>query len=193
MAPLKLVIGNKNYSSWSMRPWLALRANDIAFHAGNYSTNLHPIGIEHERYAAHGGTWYTEAQYQATADLVKYLAARFGIPLDRQRIIGHDNVAGDTGPKLARMHWDPGPYFDWTRFMALLGHPVRPSAPPGSPVVTINTRAPQVVTDCLGDGSAQPATPASFLSVVERRRGVGEEVEFMLRMFPAGARAHHWG
>lgn len=27
----KLVIGNKNYSSWSMRPWLALRANDIAF------------------------------------------------------------------------------------------------------------------------------------------------------------------
>jgi glutathione S-transferase len=27
----KLVIGNKNYSSWSMRPWLALRANNIAF------------------------------------------------------------------------------------------------------------------------------------------------------------------
>jgi len=28
---LQLVIGNKNYSSWSMRPWLALRANRIAF------------------------------------------------------------------------------------------------------------------------------------------------------------------
>jgi glutathione S-transferase len=28
---LKLVIGNKNYSSWSMRPWLALRAADIPF------------------------------------------------------------------------------------------------------------------------------------------------------------------
>jgi glutathione S-transferase len=28
---LKLVIGNKNYSSWSMRPWLALRACNIAF------------------------------------------------------------------------------------------------------------------------------------------------------------------
>ncbi|SRR5579871_1689397 len=27
----KLAIGNKNYSSWSMRPWLALRANDIPF------------------------------------------------------------------------------------------------------------------------------------------------------------------
>jgi glutathione S-transferase len=28
---LKLVVGNKNYSSWSMRPWLALRASDIPF------------------------------------------------------------------------------------------------------------------------------------------------------------------
>jgi glutathione S-transferase len=28
---VKLVIGNKNYSSWSMRPWLALRANNIDF------------------------------------------------------------------------------------------------------------------------------------------------------------------
>ena len=28
---LKLVVGNKNYSSWSMRPWLALRAANIAF------------------------------------------------------------------------------------------------------------------------------------------------------------------
>jgi glutathione S-transferase len=31
MAGLKLVIGNKNYSSWSMRPWLALRGNAIPF------------------------------------------------------------------------------------------------------------------------------------------------------------------
>jgi glutathione S-transferase len=28
---LKLIIGNKNYSSWSMRPWLGLKANQIAF------------------------------------------------------------------------------------------------------------------------------------------------------------------
>jgi glutathione S-transferase len=28
---LTLVIGNKNYSSWSMRPWLALKASGIAF------------------------------------------------------------------------------------------------------------------------------------------------------------------
>lgn len=30
-APLVLVIGNKNYSSWSLRPWLALAAGGISF------------------------------------------------------------------------------------------------------------------------------------------------------------------
>jgi glutathione S-transferase len=28
---MKLIIGNKNYSSWSMRPWIGLRAAGIAF------------------------------------------------------------------------------------------------------------------------------------------------------------------
>ena len=31
MAALRLVIGNKNYSSWSMRPWLVLRHFGIEF------------------------------------------------------------------------------------------------------------------------------------------------------------------
>ncbi|MHB1187239.1 glutathione S-transferase family protein [Thiobacillus sp.] len=31
MTPLTLVIGNKNYSSWSMRPWLVLRQAGIPF------------------------------------------------------------------------------------------------------------------------------------------------------------------
>jgi glutathione S-transferase len=31
MGGIKLVIGNKNYSSWSMRPWLLLRAFEIPF------------------------------------------------------------------------------------------------------------------------------------------------------------------
>lgn len=31
MAPLKLYVGNKNYSSWSMRPWVALKAAGVDF------------------------------------------------------------------------------------------------------------------------------------------------------------------
>jgi glutathione S-transferase len=31
MADFNLIIGNKNYSSWSLRPWIAMRHADIAF------------------------------------------------------------------------------------------------------------------------------------------------------------------
>ncbi len=31
MADLELIIGNKNYSSWSLRPWLFLRHHDVPF------------------------------------------------------------------------------------------------------------------------------------------------------------------
>ncbi|MFD7678264.1 N-acetylmuramoyl-L-alanine amidase [Streptomyces sp. NPDC060187] len=113
---------------------------DIAFHAGNYSSNLHSIGIEHEGYAAQGATWYTETQYQATAELVKYLASRFDIPLDRQHIVGHDNVAGPSSSLVSGMHWDPGSSWDWDHFMRLLGHPISGvhSVPAPGSVVTID-------------------------------------------------------
>lgn len=129
---------------------------DIAFHAGNYSTNLHSVGIEHDGYAAQGGTWYTETQYQATADLVMYLAQRFGIPLDRQHIVGHDNVAGPSSALVAGMHWDPGPSWDWEHFMNLLGAPVggRHGVGPVGSAVTITpgfTRNRQTVQICPSD------------------------------------------
>ncbi|MEV8036855.1 N-acetylmuramoyl-L-alanine amidase [Streptomyces sp. NPDC086182] len=137
---------------------------DIAFHAGNYSTNLHSIGIEHEGYAAHGGTWYTEAQYEATASLVRYLSDRFGIPLDREHIIGHDNVAGPNSSLVAGMHWDPGTSWDWEHLMSLLGTPVageRGVGPVGS-AVTITpgfAENQQTVQICPGDDPTG-ATPA---------------------------------
>ncbi|MER5204763.1 peptidoglycan recognition family protein [Streptomyces sp. NPDC002825] len=93
---------------------------DIAFHAGNYWTNLHGIGIELEGYAAQGPTWFTPAQYKATAALVVYLARRFDVPLDRKHIIGHDNVLPPRPARAPDAHWDPGPYWDWEKFMALL-------------------------------------------------------------------------
>ncbi|MCW7947024.1 amidase [Streptomyces hygroscopicus] len=114
---------------------------DLAFHAGNYSTNMHSIGIEHEGYAAHGATWYTEAQYEATAELVKYLAVRYGIPLDRQHILGHDNVPGPMSSFVAGMHWDPGPFWDWNHFMSLLGvHTGWHGVGPVGSVITIAPR-----------------------------------------------------
>ncbi|MEU9317237.1 N-acetylmuramoyl-L-alanine amidase [Streptomyces sp. NPDC048295] len=97
---------------------------NLAYHAGNYVTNMHSVGIEHEGFAAQGATWYTETQYQASAELVKYLAERFDVPLDRQHVIGHDNVVGPNSALASGVHWDPGPFWDWEHFMDLLGAPV---------------------------------------------------------------------
>ncbi|WP_455681169.1 N-acetylmuramoyl-L-alanine amidase [Streptomyces griseoluteus] len=137
---------------------------DVAYHAGNYSTNLHSIGIEHEGYAAHGAGWYTEVQYQATASLVRYLADRFGIPLDREHILGHDDVAGPSSSLIAGMHWDPGTAWDWEHFMSLLGAPVTGEHGVG-PVGSAVTIAPgfaanqQTVQICPGDDPTG-ATPS---------------------------------
>src|SRR5271155_5104596 len=39
MSKLELVIGNKNYSSWSMRAWLLMRQNGIEFEEVQISLN----------------------------------------------------------------------------------------------------------------------------------------------------------
>ena len=46
--------------------------------------------------------------YHSLARLTRYTAERYGIPLDREHIIGHDQVPGPTAAYQAGMHWDPG-------------------------------------------------------------------------------------
>src|SRR5262245_34562544 len=45
---LQLIIGNKNYSSWSMRAWVLLRQAGIPFEEIQlkFDENSHPVGIE---------------------------------------------------------------------------------------------------------------------------------------------------
>ncbi len=97
---------------------------DIAYHAGNYWFNMHSIGIEHVGVLAEGSSWYTEAMYQGSARLVRYLAERYHIPLDREHILGHEDIPGSTVAAAAAMHYDPGPYWDWDHYFALLGAPL---------------------------------------------------------------------
>jgi hypothetical protein len=132
-----------------------LRLKDIGWHTGNHYISWQAIGIEHEGYASQDG-WYTEAMYRASATLVRYLTKRFNIPLDRQHILGHDNVPGMTPQWLPRMHTDPGPYWDWGHYFDLLGAPIRSS---GGELVTI---APDYAanqpafTGCAGSSAACP-------------------------------------
>ncbi|MFE1288423.1 N-acetylmuramoyl-L-alanine amidase [Streptomyces sp. NPDC058751] len=114
-----------------------VKAKDVAWHAGNWYVNAKSIGLEHEGFLTAPDTWYTEEMYRASARLVRYLARKYDIPLDRQHIIGHDNVPGPTAATIPGMHTDPGPYWDWRHYFTLLGHPFHASAKKGGDLVTV--------------------------------------------------------
>lgn len=138
-----------------------IATKDVGWHAGNWYINGHSIGIEQEGFAAQGATWYTESLYRNSARLVRYLAAKWNIPLDHDHILGHDNVPGTTAATVAGMHWDPGPYWDWQHYFELLGAPL--DAPHGTPSNDIVRITPgfddnrQPVTGCVTAG--QPCDP----------------------------------
>jgi N-acetyl-anhydromuramyl-L-alanine amidase AmpD len=125
---------------------------DVAWHAGNWYMNMHSVGVEHEGYAAEGATWYTEAMYRSSAKLVRYLADKYNIPLDREHIVGHEQYHGLTPARAKAMHNDPGPFWDWEHYMDLLHG--KPTAPAGKQAnaVTIAPRFAankQVVRNCV--------------------------------------------
>ena len=94
---------------------------DIAWHAGNWAYNETSIGIEHAGYTY--GAGFPDAEYRGSARLAGWLARSFAITPDRQHVIGHNEVpdpyhAGEWGG--ADHHTDPGPHWQWARYMAYL-------------------------------------------------------------------------
>ncbi|MEU0409326.1 peptidoglycan recognition family protein [Streptomyces griseorubiginosus] len=146
-----------NYSLRSTDGHIAqhVKAKDVAWHAGNWYINAKSIGLEHEGFLANPDAWYTEAMYRSSARLVKYLSAKYGIPLDRQHILGHDNVPGPTTSTVSGMHTDPGPYWDWRHYFELLGRPFKATAAKQGGLVTIRpdyaTNQPRY-TGCVTSG-----------------------------------------
>ena len=146
-----------------------VRPQNVAWHAGNWYINSHSIGIEHEGYAAVGGFWYTENMYKSSAALVKYLAAKYGIPLDRQHIIGHDNVPGLNPTAQKGMHWDPGTYWNWNHYFDLMGVDLSQSQGDGSSsVITITPNEKYNLTAASGqkvtdDGVTLPLAGSNFV------------------------------
>lgn len=89
-----------------------VKEKDIAYHAGVWSYNTESVGIEHEATST-STSWYTNVMYQSSANLTRYLTNKYSIPRTRTWIIGHK----ETG----RATTCPGPYWDWTKYMALVG------------------------------------------------------------------------
>ncbi|MDB1088358.1 N-acetylmuramoyl-L-alanine amidase [Streptomyces sp. ACA25] len=88
------------------------RELDVAYHAANRDYNERSIGIEHEGWAA-DPSYLTDVMYASSARLVAGICARHGIPVDREHIIGHNEV-----PEVARIC--PGPHWDWDRYLDLV-------------------------------------------------------------------------
>ena len=143
-----------------------VKAKDVAWQAGNWYINAKSIGLEHEGFAA-DGSWYTEALYRSSAKLVGYLAAKYDIPLDRAHILGHDNVPGTVPSTVAGMHWDPGPYWNWSHYFDLLGASFHGVGSPRGGMVTIRpdyaTNKP-AFTGC--ETAGQPCAPHGSGSVI---------------------------
>ncbi|MDX2852992.1 hypothetical protein PV342_32050 [Streptomyces sp. PA03-3a] len=59
----------------------------------------------------------------AAADALVVAVSVAVIPLDRQHIVGYDNVVGPSSATVSGMHWDPADGWDWEHFMALVGAP----------------------------------------------------------------------
>lgn len=100
----------------------------VAWHATSF--NADSIGIENEGYANRNG--WTAAQYSALAHLVRSLCDRYGVPVTRQAIVGHYQVPGSGKV-------DPGPHFDWDRFLGLVRGSSAPPATPTPPTPPVST------------------------------------------------------
>ncbi|MFF4359827.1 N-acetylmuramoyl-L-alanine amidase [Streptomyces sp. NPDC001604] len=89
-----------------------IRELDVAFQAGNREYNERSVGIEHEGFVENRSS-FTDAMYASSARLTAGICKRYGIPVDREHIIGHVEVPGTD-------HTDPGRYWDWDRYMRLV-------------------------------------------------------------------------
>jgi hypothetical protein len=94
--------------------------SDIAWHAGHWGTNEQSVGIEHEGFT-YGLGGFTDAQYEASARLAAWIARRSLMPIDRAHLIGHAQVPdGRGGSGGSSHHTDPGPHWNWKRYLRLV-------------------------------------------------------------------------
>jgi N-acetyl-anhydromuramyl-L-alanine amidase AmpD len=91
-----------------------VREKNVGWHAGNWGYNTRSVGIEHEGWVDQP-QWFTAQMYAASAALTRSICNRYGIAKDRAHIIGHNEVPGAT-------HTDPGPLWDWARYMRLVNN-----------------------------------------------------------------------
>ena len=106
----------------------SVREQHYSWHATCW--NRYMFGTEHEGFVS-SPVWYSEEMYQASAALHRHLCDTYGIPKDRNHIIGHDEKKNAGWVSWMKANWpaidpscnthtDPGQYWDWNHFMSLI-------------------------------------------------------------------------
>src|SRR5262245_10809571 len=88
-----------------------VKHNDVAWHASR--ANGDSIGVEHV--ANTRGLTPTESEYCASAALVNWLCQQYGIPMDRDHILGHSEADPRTTHRGC-----PNAVWDWNYYMGLV-------------------------------------------------------------------------
>lgn len=109
--------------------------SDRAWHVG--SSNTVAVGIEHEGFVD-DASWYTFAMYDESAKLARWLVDHFGLPADREHIVGHVELPNQT-------HTDPGGNWNWDLYMAMVNDVVGQDVVEG--VVVDTSRACELVAN----------------------------------------------
>jgi V8-like Glu-specific endopeptidase/uncharacterized protein YycO len=131
-----------------------VRHNDKAWHA--HTANRDSIGIEHVASRSRG-IFPTNDEYAASAALVRWLCSQYGIPADRDHIIGHNEADPSTTHSGC-----PTSAWDWTAYMALVNPPA--TAPGGSS----GTGGSNGTSQGLGYGGGRVQVPSLVHAPVAR-------------------------
>ncbi|MET9959904.1 peptidoglycan recognition family protein [Streptomyces sp. NPDC006326] len=88
-----------------------VRERDVAWHSNSVWYNHRSIGIEHEGWIDQ--PLYADEMYETSAVLTATICAKYGVPVDRNHILGHVEIPEST-------HEDPGPMWNWDKYMKLV-------------------------------------------------------------------------
>jgi len=92
--------------------------------------NRYMLGVEHEGYVS-DPSYFTDTMYKASAGLFRHFIETWGVPLNRNRVIGHYqwsfpdwvNFMKQNYPYIdptCNSHTDPGPNWNWNYFFSLI-------------------------------------------------------------------------
>ena len=140
--------------------------------------NYNSISIELAGHPDASG-WCSEKMYESAAAVVRFLAGEYGIPLKRERILGHDEVARTCVPPITTRVDPCGRTagtctFDWSHFMSLITQ--NPTVPP-EPSATSNLAQGLVayypfegnLADASGNGNS--GTPVGSVGYAQGKIG----------------------